>query len=384
MVDEKQKQKLLVLSDYYSPGYRSGGLAISVSNFVNSFKDYFDIHLFSRNCDLGEAKPYTLAEKESVYNPGFNLTFISANFIGYQKFLTQIAFKNYDIIYLNSFYSLKFSIIPLLIFKIRNIPIVVAVRGEFSQSAMSLKSRRKSLYRIIFKLLGLHKKIYFQASNKYEAKDIQRVLGKFSKVCIANDLYEYKPLLDARSYSKNLRIVFMSRITPIKNLIFVISILQEVSSAIDFEIFGPIEDEKYWQKVSHKISVLPPNIRVKYHGEVHQKNVITNLAKYDLFFLPSLSENFGHVICEALMASVPVLISDRTPWKNLLSDNIGWDLSLDYKEGFVKVIDTLATESLERRLERKKEIFQWGKKNLINNKFKEQHLVMFNRVFKNE
>jgi hypothetical protein len=36
--------------------------------------------------------------------------------------------------------------------------------------------------------------------------------------------------------------------------------------------------------------------------------------------LPTLGENFGHVIAESLLSNTPVLISDKTPW---LSDSNG-------------------------------------------------------------
>ena len=35
--------------------------------------------------------------------------------------------------------------------------------------------------------------------------------------------------------------------------------------------------------------------------------------EYDLLFLPTKGENFGHVILESMSAGTPVLISDTTP-----------------------------------------------------------------------
>jgi glycosyltransferase involved in cell wall biosynthesis len=42
-------------------------------------------------------------------------------------------------------------------------------------------------------------------------------------------------------------------------------------------------------------------------------------------------ENFGHAIAEALQHGKPVIISDRTPWRNLKTANAGWDLPLEEK-----------------------------------------------------
>ena len=37
----------------------------------------------------------------------------------------------------------------------------------------------------------------------------------------------------------------------------------------------------------------------------------------DFLILPTKGENFGHVIAESLSASLPVIISQNTPWRNL-------------------------------------------------------------------
>ena len=62
-----------------------------------------------------------------------------------------------------------------------------------------------------------------------------------------------------------------------------------------------------------------------------------------MFFLPSFSENFGHAINEALSVGVPVLISDKTPWRNLQEKGMGWDLSLDNRRAFIEVIEAMAS-----------------------------------------
>ena len=47
------------------------------------------------------------------------------------------------------------------------------------------------------------------------------------------------------------------------------------------------------------------------------------MGEADLMVLPTASENFGHVIAEALSGSCPVMCSQYTPWGQTLDDGGG-------------------------------------------------------------
>ena len=73
-------------------------------------------------------------------------------------------------------------------------------------------------------------------------------------------------------------------------------------------------------------------------GEIEHKEVGRVFAEHDLFFFPTLGENYGHVISEALASGCPVVISDQTPWRNLEAEGIGWDIPLNETERFRSVL----------------------------------------------
>ncbi len=109
-----------------------------------------------------------------------------------------------------------------------------------------------------------------------------------------------------------------------------------------FDIFGPIQEADYWQACQRIIAKgLPENVRVTYKGEIANAVVPATLAGYDLFFLPTRGENFGHAIFDALEAGVPALISDQTPFCDLERHGAGWTLPLDEPERFVAAIDAV-------------------------------------------
>ena len=134
--------------------------------------------------------------------------------------------------------------------------------------------------------------------------------------------------------------IYLARIAKIKNLLSVLQILNCMKdSIIDFDIYGPIEDLSYWKDCEEIITSLPEDIQVTFRGSVEDYEVLKTIAHYDLYILLTEGENFGHTIFEALSASVPVLISDQTPWRQLQDKTAGWDLPLSSNEKIVNALE---------------------------------------------
>ena len=130
------------------------------------------------------------------------------------------------------------------------------------------------------------------------------------------------------------RFAYLGRIAPIKNLHLALTCLAEQKGEVDFDIYGPLDnDTSYWERCQHDIAALPENIRVHYHGSVTPEQVSDALRDAHFFILPTAGENFGHAILEALNAGLPAIIGDQTPhlhgggkagWALPLKDETGW------------------------------------------------------------
>ena len=68
---------------------------------------------------------------------------------------------------------------------------------------------------------------------------------------------------------------------------------------------------------------------------------MATISEYNLFVLPTLGENFGHVIIEALTLGIPVLLSDRTPWTSIVNNSGYAAISLVYKEKYLEFLEYL-------------------------------------------
>ena len=132
----------------------------------------------------------------------------------------------------------------------------------------------------------------------------------------------------------------MSRIARKKNLHYLLDRLKGIDTHILLDLYGPIEDEIYLNELKYLIKGLPSNITVNFKGPIPQEMVPETLSAYHCFVMPTLGENFGHAIFEALAAGKPVLISDQTPWRGLEGKKAGFDLPLDQPKSFKDAIQT--------------------------------------------
>jgi glycosyltransferase involved in cell wall biosynthesis len=228
-------------------------------------------------------------------------------------------------------FSWQYAIQPLLICKTKKIETILAPRGMLQTGALQFKSFKKTVFLKILKCVDAFKFTTFQATDAQEKEDILLNIGINSKVVQVQN-FAKAPIDKPRSIDKNkgqLKLVFISRIVPKKNLDFILNCISHLpKNSIEFTIYGEIGDEQYGNKCINLISELNKNQKITYKGAIKNNEVNDELQKYHLFILLSHGENFGHAIYEALAAARPVLISNKTPWKNLNKNQQGWDVDI--------------------------------------------------------
>jgi len=346
--NNNSKKKILIFVDYFLPGYKAGGPIKTIKNLVNELSSKFDIYIVTRNHDFGEETPYNNIESNK-WNTQFNLKimYLSKNKININGIKNILLETKYNLIYFNIFFSFYFSILPLLILLFinkQNYKILLAPRGEFSPGALRIKKIKKHLYIYLTKIIRLYHNVIFHATNEYELSHIRKYYRQNIIKIAPNISGNHESLLkrETKKLTGSINVVFLSRITEKKNLLFVIRILKKVTGNVNFNIYGPIDkDKEYWEKCLVEINKLPSNVKVTYHGPIENSNVQFLFSKNDLFFFPTFGENYGHVIWESLSAGCPVLISDQTPWTELEKFKAGWVYSLNKPHKFIEKINYL-------------------------------------------
>ena len=349
---ETARPKILCFVSRYLPGFKSGGPVKSISNMIDHLGDKFDFIIITSDRDLKDKKPYSSIKVNKWNQIGNTKIYYASKSQLTFKFIIRIINNiNYDILYLNSFFDFKFTTIPLIVrrfFCKKKKPCIIAPRGEFSDAALAIKFFKKKLYIIVTDLLGIFRKINWQASGKNEYKQIliNRRLNKDS-IHIAGDLPIKIKNFKKFNFKKNkkikgvLKVIFISRISPMKNINFLFNVLKKVSKKIKLSIYGPIEDYEYWKKCKHLLKEMPKNINVSYKGIVKPNKVYSIISSYDLFILPSRGESYGHAIIESLITSTPVIISNKTPWYKYKNNGIV-SLSLNDEKKWVTELEKWA------------------------------------------
>lgn len=267
----------------------------------------------------------------------------------------------HDLVIANSFFDLQFTQ-PLLYMRrvglVPSTPVLLAPRGEFSHGALSIRGIRKTAYVGLAQRLGLLRGVAIQATTLREAEDIRRGLPFAEQVLIGPNVREMPALPPhrPRQAGEPLRVGLVGRILPMKNVRFALDLLARADFPVQLNLFGPIEDQPYWDECRQCIARLPEHARVVHHGAIPRSEVIPRLAEQDMLLHPSLGENFGHAIADALIAGTPVLVSDRTPWRDLQASGAGWDLPLEQPDRFVNAMRDLAQASPGTQLTQRRRV----------------------------
>jgi glycosyltransferase involved in cell wall biosynthesis len=389
-----RKSRILTLLGWYLPGYKSGGPLRTIANMVEHLGDEFDFWIVTRDRDLGDTSPYAGIKPNDWQSVnGAMVCYLPPESCTVNNMARLISTTQHDVLYLNSFFDPIFTLKPLLarmLGQLPNNPVIIAPRGEFSSNALQIRSVKKDVFIKLACLFGLFRNITWHASSEYEAQDILKLLRvKPDDIHVALDLPTSLGKTDdlvvrEQPFKEDncLKLVFLSRISPMKNLDYALKVLSKVTSTIAFDIYGPAEDPAYWQYCQNLLDKLPKNVSVRFLGSVGADQVTSIFSMYDLFFFPTRGENYGHVIAESLSVGTPVLVSDKTPWRNLHADRLGWDVSLDDADCFVKIIDECSAMDLTDRNEWRKHVKNKVTERLSNPLVFEANRNLFRRVTK--
>lgn len=347
--------KVLIIMGGFLPGKKYGGPPVSVDNFCTLMKETADCYVVTHNHDMGEKETYRGISRGWNNRDNAKVLYLSDKEYCQSTFDKVIKEIQPDYLYLQGLFQQ--CVFPCLkLAKKHGIKVVLAPRGELCAGAFK-KKYKKIPYIAFLRVCGLLKNVFYQSTSVEETIAIEKYLGASPERihCLTNipSIPQNLPLRPQKSKGVG-SFVFISRILWKKNLLSAINYLAGVKGNVKFDIYGPKEDEGYWKECEKAISELPSNVTVNYCGVLSHDDIHKTFNQYDGFLFPTFSENYGHVIAEALVTGCIPIISDQTPWNDMNEAGAGWAISLDKKDDFIKAIQAIVDmDDQEIELKRK-------------------------------
>lgn len=333
-------KNILLLMGRYLPGHKDGGPLRTMINVTEALGDEYQFYIACYDRDHGDtvAYPGIMYDKWNIVGKAKVFYVKPGEFT--QNLILELA-KNKDVIYLTNFYE-EYGYKTLILKRMGKIicPVALASMGVFSKEAQKKKILKKKIFIIGCKILGLFKDITWSVTSELEANDVKRVIGENIQYVVAEDLPRTNIPGISKSYDGYLKIVFLSRICEHKNPELLIDALLQIKNINNIKVgfYGPIQEIEYWNKCLNKLE--KSSFKWVYGGDIPSEDVQNILSHYDIFVLPSQSENYGHVIFEALSVGCIPVISDRTPWSDLEKEKAGFICEMN-ASCFTKTIEKI-------------------------------------------
>lgn len=340
---------LLIFTDWYLPGYKAGGPVVSCANLVRALSERMRIAVVCGDRDYCEEQPYPNVKTNAwTRREHARVCYLSPEQRSYRRIAELIAESDPRTVYINGMFSKVFSLFPLLAVRRAQSRVILAPRGMLAPGALGLKSFKKRAFLTLAKGLGLYRGICFHATHHHEAEHIRRVIGPKVQIQTLPNLPSLPEAPVSRKREKergSLRVLTVARIAREKNILFIAERLAEMPEdvSVRWVHVGPVYDSAYAEKC--KSVRLPKNIVAEWRGALTPEDIQKCFAETDLFFLPTLGENYGHAIAESLLYGVPALISDATPHRNLAAKNAGADLPIDVPKAHTDFLVRIARMS---------------------------------------
>lgn len=229
-------------------------------------------------------------------------------------------------------------------------PLVVSPRGMLAPAALNFSRGKKRLFWHLLQRRAYARAALWHATSNEEAQDI-RDFGIAAPIAVIPNGIDLPPLLaDHPEVAACRTVLFLSRLHPKKNIPALLEAWRQIGAQRpDWQLVIAGPDERGYA-VQLQAQVAKEAIeRVQFTGPVYGPAKDALLQSADLFVLPTLSENFGIAVAEALAAGIPAIVSKGAPWPGLATERAGWWIDQGVGPLVAALLEATAMTAAERR-----------------------------------
>lgn len=234
--------------------------------------------------------------------------------------------NKYEVVHIQSWWN-PIAVLSAMICYFKGIVPIISPRG--SLTTFTFEHRNRFLKRCIHLLIGrrLLQKSVIHVTSVQELEEVQKYINTQRIYVVPNIVELPMRIYGVPDPDNILKLVFVGRIDPAKNLELLFKALQSIGK-ISF-ILNIIGNGKrdYEEELKEKTKFSP---NIIWHGNLDGDEKFKIMAKSDLLVMPSLTENFGNVVIESLSQGTPVLISNQVGTKDFVDQfKLGWIIELE-------------------------------------------------------
>jgi glycosyltransferase involved in cell wall biosynthesis len=205
-------------------------------------------------------------------------------------------------------------------------PLIVSPRGMLSPAALAFSRVKKRAFWTLLQRPALRRAACVHATSTQEYEEI-RSLGLSNPVAVIPNGIDLPHLrVDSAAYATSgHEVLSLGRIHPKKGLERLLRAWATVEPRYPdwrLRIAGPSEGghTDALRALSRTLGLT----RVAIDGPIYGDAKWDAYRCADLFVLPSLNENFGMTVAEALATATPAISTKGAPWRGLESEACGW------------------------------------------------------------
>ncbi len=332
------KKRVLIIYRSYFPAQSHLGPATAIKNLVDNMSSDYDFHILTLNHDFTTGSRLFAQPHLRVVMPHVVIEYIPRGLKGLRILAGRLA-EEFDVVDIQCAFDPLLAIPALILCKLGlagRSKLFHTPHGIFMDVIMATRRSRKALYCRFTDLLGLYRNVIHLAGSPGEKRDIDRNHLRRQNVAVVSQFVEPLPAASPRNEKprNRLRIAFVGRVTGQKNLTAAIEMLRQLHVPATLDVFGDTIDTDYYERCVGMIKAGTGPCEIHFKGNVNKESLLQALPHYDVLLHPTLGENFGHSIVEALHLGLPVLISDHSPWTDVEASHAGWALPLSNTSAF--------------------------------------------------
>ena len=304
---KKTDRLSLEFIDWYYPGLKSGGPVISLHNELIANKNVSNSIVITRNRDI-DGKIYEKNKTDEFKATiQYNVFYVN-NIFSVLKFVLKYK-GQIEGFSTNGIYSLKFSLLPVIMALLLSKKLTIRPRGMLQPQAFVKRKQLKNLYLFILKRV-VPNNSNFIASNHLESKSISKFFPNVESEIRKNAVRKFDVPLDFAVKPRDVDFVYVGRISKEKGVLKLLDYF--IKNKKKLTVIGPVDNDSYSTEFLRQVSI---NKNITYLGSKSWPDIKELLLSTKFYISFTEGENFGQAIIEALGCGCSVILPEgKTVW----------------------------------------------------------------------